>query len=129
MAFNDPIAELLTKIKNATIAQHLFVDVSLSSIKLNIIKILSDRGFIKNFVVNDEKKKIRIFLKYKGRESIIHDLKRVSKPSIRKYIGYQDIPVRFGGMGINILSTSKGVIDDETARQMKVGGELLCYVW
>jgi small subunit ribosomal protein S8 len=129
MAFNDPISELLTKVKNATIAQHLFVDVSLSSIKLNIIKILSERGFINNFIVNDEKKKIRIFLKYSGRDSIIHDLKRVSKPSLRKYISYKDIPVRFGGMGINILSTSKGVMDDETARQMKVGGELLCYVW
>lgn len=129
MAFNDPIAELLTKIKNASIAQHFYVDVSLSSVKFNIVKILSERGFIKNYLVDEDKRKIRIFLKYKGRQPLIHDVKRISKPSIRKYMGYKDIPVILGGMGINILSTSKGIIDDETARQMKVGGELLCYVW
>lgn len=129
MAFNDPIAELLTKIRNAKNAQHLFVDINLSSVKLNIIKILNDQGFINKFLVNDEEKKIRVFLKYKGRNSVIHELKRVSCPSQRKYIGYKDIPLLYGGLGVNILSTSKGIIDDETARQMKVGGELLCYVW
>lgn len=129
MAFNDPIAELLTKIRNAKDAQHLFVDVTKSSIKINIVKILKDRGFISNFIVNDELKKIRIFLRYVGKESLIHEIKRVSKSSLRKYVGYNNIPVRFGGLGVNILSTSKGIIDDETARQMKVGGELLCFVW
>jgi len=129
MSFNDPISELLTKIRNAKDAQHLFVDVSTSGIKLNIVKILKERGFISNFLVNDELKKIRIFLRYKEKKSLINELTRVSKPSLRKYVGYKDIPVRFGGLGINILSTSKGIIDDEKARQMKVGGELLCFVW
>ena len=129
MAFNDPIAELLTKIRNATLAQHLYVDINLSRIKLNIIKILGDQGFVKNFLINEEKKKIRVFLKYRGRESVIHDLQRVSRSSLRKYVGYKDIPLVYGGLGINIISTSKGIIDDETARQMKVGGEILCYVW
>lgn len=129
MAFNDPIAELLTKIRNAKLAKHLYVDINLSRIKLNIIKILDEQGFIKNFLINEEMKKIRVFLKYKGRESVIHDLQRVSKSSLRKYVGYKDIPLVYGGLGINIISTSKGIIDDETARQMKVGGEILCYVW
>ena len=129
MSFNDPIAELLTKIRNAKDAQHLYVDVATSGIKLNIVKILKERGFVSNFLVNDDLKKIRIFLRYKGKESLIHEMKRVSRPSLRKYVGYKDIPVRFGGLGINILSTSRGVMDDEKARQMKLGGELLCYVW
>ena len=129
MAFNDPIAELLTKIRNAKSAKHLYVDLNLSRIKLDITKILFEQGYINKYLVNDENKKIRVFLKYRGRQSVIKDLQRVSKPSLRKYVGYKDIPLVYGGLGINILSTSKGIIDDETARQMKVGGELLCYVW
>lgn len=129
MAFNDPIAELLTKIRNAKDAKHVFVDVAMSGVKINIVKILKDRGFITNFLVNEELKKIRIFLRYKGNKPLINQITRVSRPSLRKYVGYSEIPVRFGGLGINILSTSKGIIDDEKARQLKVGGELLCYVW
>lgn len=130
MAFNDPIAELLTKIRNAKGAQHRFVDLSFSKIKVKILEIMKGHGFIENFLVNEEEHKIRVFLRYnKGRESIIHGLDRISKSGLRRYIGYQRIPRVFNGMGIAIMSTPKGVIDGETARNLKVGGELLCTVW
>ena len=130
MAFNDPIAELLTKMRNAKLAQHRYVDLSYSRIKVQILEILKTHGFIENFLVNEEKHKIRIFLRYtKARESVIHRLNRISKSGLRQYIGYQDIPKVFNGMGVAILSTPKGVIDGETARNLKVGGELICTVW
>ncbi len=130
MAFNDPIAELLTKIRNARTSQHRYVDLSFSRMKVKILEILKNQGFIENFLVNEEKYKIRIFLRYtKARESVIHGLNRISKNGLRKYIGYADIPKVFNGMGVAILSTPKGVIDGETARNLKVGGELLCTVW
>lgn len=130
MAFNDPIAELLTKIRNAKGAQHRHVDLSFSKIKVKILDILKNHGFIENFLVNEQQHKIRIFLRYnKSRESIIHGLDRISKSGLRRYIGYDRIPRVFNGMGIAILSTPKGVIDGETARSLKVGGELLCTVW
>lgn len=130
MAFNDPIAELLTKIRNAKGAQHRYVDLSYSKMKVKILEILKNQGFIENFLVNEEKYKIRVFLRYtKGRESVINGLTRISKSGLRRYIGYADIPRVFNGMGIAILSTPKGVVDGETARNLKVGGELLCTVW
>ncbi len=130
MAFNDPIAELLTKIRNAKTAQHRYVDLNFSKMKVKILEILKNQGFIENFLVNEEKHKIRIFLRYtKNRESVIHGLKRVSRSGLRRYIGYGEVPRVFNGMGIAILSTPKGIIDGETARNLKVGGELLCTVW
>lgn len=130
MAFNDPIAELLTKIRNAKGAQHRYVDLSFSKMKVKILEILKSHGFIENFLVNEEKHKIRVFLRYnKSRESIIHGLDRISRGGLRRYIGYDRIPRVFNGMGIAIMSTPKGVIDGETARNLKVGGELLCTVW
>jgi small subunit ribosomal protein S8 len=130
MSFNDPIAELLTKIRNAKGAQHRFVDMSYSKMKVKILEILKKHGFIENFLVNEEKHKIRVFLRYnKSRESIIHGLDRISRGGLRHYIGYDRIPRVFNGMGIAIMSTPKGVIDGETARNLKVGGELLCTVW
>lgn len=130
MAFNDPIAELLTKIRNAKGAQHRYVDLSFSKIKVKILEILKGHGFIENFLVNEEKYKIRVFLRYtKTRESVINGLDRISKSGLRRYIGYEDIPRVFNGMGIAILTTPKGVVDGETARNLKVGGELLCTVW
>ena len=101
MAFNDPIAELLTKIRNAKDAEHKYVDINLSKEKLSIIKILKDQGFIESYLVNEKQKKVRIFLKYsQGRKSIIQGLKRVSKPGLKKYVGYKDIPQILNGMGI-----------------------------
>lgn len=130
MAFNDPIAELLTKIRNAKGAQHRYVDLSFSKIKVKILEILRGHGFIENFLVNEENYKIRVFLRYtKARESVINGLDRISKSGLRRYIGYEDIPRVFNGMGIAILTTPKGVVDGETARNLKVGGELLCTVW
>jgi small subunit ribosomal protein S8 len=130
MAFNDPIAELLTKLRNAKGAQHRHVDMSHSKMKVQILNIMKKHGFIENFLVNEEKHIIRVFLHYmKNRESVINGLDRISTCGLRRYIGYKDIPRVFNGMGIAILSTPKGVVDGETARNLKVGGELLCKVW
>ena len=130
MAFNDPIAELLTKIRNAAGAQHRFVDMSKSKMKVWILEILRDHGFIANFLVNEEQHKIRVFLRYnKTRRPVITQLIRKSKGGLRSYIGHDEIPRVFNGMGIAILTTPKGVIDGETARNLKVGGELICTVW
>ncbi|OGN65294.1 MAG: 30S ribosomal protein S8 [Chlamydiae bacterium RIFCSPHIGHO2_12_FULL_49_9] len=130
MAFNDPIAELLTKIRNAKDAQHRYVDLSHSKIKIKILELLKSHGFIENYLINEEKHKVRVFLKYtKSRESVINGLNRVSTCGLRRYIGYSEIPRVFNGMGIAIVSTPQGVVDGETARKLKVGGELICTVW
>lgn len=130
MSFNDPIAELLTKIRNAKCAQHRYVDMNFSKIKVKILEIMKHHGFIENFLVNEEKHKIRIFLRYtKERESVIRGLKRESKGGLRRYLGYQSIPRVCNGMGIAIVSTSQGVVDGETAKNLKVGGEILCTIW
>ena len=130
MSFNDPIAELLTKIRNAKGAQHRYVDLSFSKNKVKILDILKNQGFIENFLVNEEQFKIRVFLRYtKERKSVINNLKRISTCGMRRYVGYKDIPRVFNGMGMCIMSTPKGIVDGETARNLKVGGELLCTVW
>lgn len=129
-SFNDPIAELLTKIRNAKDAQHRFVDMSHSKMKVQILELLKKHGFIENYLVNEQLHKMRVFLRYtKERGSVIRDLQRVSRGGCRRYLGYQEIPRVFNGMGISILSTPKGVIDGETAKNLKVGGEILCTVW
>ncbi|HEY2811153.1 MAG TPA: 30S ribosomal protein S8 [Rhabdochlamydiaceae bacterium] len=130
MAINDPIADLLTRIRNARNARHKFVDLRPSRVKLQIIKVLHVNGYIDNFLVDEEHRRARIFLKYgDGREPVIKGLRRISSPGLRRYIGYRQIPKIFGGMGIAIISTPAGIVDGETARREKVGGELLCYVW
>jgi len=126
----DPIADLLTRIRNALKQHHRYVDIPLSKQKLRIAKVLQQQGFVANVVVNEEKQLIRIMLKYgANRSPVVNGLKRISKPSLRRYIAYQDIPKILGGMGIAILSTNKGVLDGESARQQKLGGELICYIW
>lgn len=130
MSFNDPIAELLTKIRNAKDAQHRFVDLSYSKMKIKILELLKSHGFVENFLVDEKQHKMRVFLRYtKERGSVIRNLKRESTCGCRRYIGYQAIPRVFNGMGIAIMSTSRGVVDGETARNLKVGGEILCTVW
>lgn len=127
---NDPISDLLTRIRNAQRQKHRYVDIPLSKQKLNIAKVLEQHGFIKSIVVNEEKKVIRLMLKYGPQlKPVINGLKRISKPGLRKFIGYQDIPKILGGLGIAVLSTNRGVIEGETAREQKLGGELLCYIW
>lgn len=130
MSFNDPIAELLTKIRNAKDVHHRFVDLSFSKIKVKILALLKQHGFIENFLVNEEAHKVRVFLRYnKNREAVIRGLKRESKCGSRRYIGYQEIPRVFNNLGIAILTTPQGILDGETARNLKVGGELICTVW
>jgi small subunit ribosomal protein S8 len=130
MSFNDPIAELLTIIRNGLSAKHKYVDVRASKEKRAIVKILHEQGLILNYLIDDEKKRMRIFLKYsKNRSPLIKGLKRVSNPGLRKYVGWKDIPSIFNGFGMAIVSTSQGVMTDKEAKEKKVGGEFLCKVW
>lgn len=130
MSFSDPIADLLLRMRNAKDARHRFVDVPFSQLKANIVHIMKEQGFVENFLVDEEKGQMRIFLKYaNGREPVIQGLKRMSSPSLRRYVGYKRIPRVLNGLGVAIVSTPEGVIDGETARQKKIGGELLCLVW
>lgn len=131
MALSDTVADLLTRIRNAKDAKHKYVDVVFSKMNQAIIDVLKQKGFVNNFLVNEKKYAIRVFLKYEknSREAVIHGLKRMSRPGIRRYVGYKDIPKVLSGLGTAILSTPSGIIDGEKAREMKIGGELLCLVW
>jgi small subunit ribosomal protein S8 len=132
-ATSDPIADFLTRIRNATKAQHRYVDIDWSRMKQNIADILKSHGFIESYLVkldNKQRGTMRIFLKYTdGRQPVIQGIKRVSKPGLRQYVGHQDIPRFYGGLGLSILSTSKGVMAGFDAMTKQVGGELLCLVW
>jgi len=128
----DPIADLLTRIRNGSRARHPRVDVPSSKLKVEIARILKDEGYIANFKVADEKGKrtLRVFLRYTpDRRSVITDLRRVSRPGSRRYIGKAGIRPVVGGMGIVILSTPRGLMTGQAARKQGVGGELLCEVW
>ncbi len=130
MAISDTIADLLTRLRNAVRARHRYVDMRSNRMNLSIVRILEAQGYVDQVLVNEEDRKMRIFLKYgEGREPVMQNLKRISSPGIRRYIGTSEIPKIYGGMGTVILSTSAGVMDGETARKQNVGGELLCYVW
>ncbi len=133
MAINDPIADMLTRIRNASQARHEKVDIIGSKLLIKIAEILKDEGYISEFkVLDDEKSKrtIRIFLKYDTRKSpIINKLIRISKPGRRIYVGKDDIPNVMGGLGICILSTSRGIMTGHKARELGIGGELMCAIW
>lgn len=133
MAISDPIADFLTRIRNAIKAQHRYVDIPWSTMKQNLAEVLKNQGFIENYIMKiDEKKRgtMRLFLKYaSGRKPVIQGLKRVSKPGLRKYVGQGDIPHYFGGLGLSIVSTSQGVMAGADALERGIGGELLCLVW
>ena len=132
MNITDSIADMLTRIRNATAAKHDTVDVPASNMKKAIAKILLEEGYIRNFnVIGDGKQGIiRIGLKYhQNRTPVICGLRRISKPGLRIYTSSEDCPKVMKGLGIAILSTSKGVMTDKTARKERVGGELLAYVW
>lgn len=129
---SDPIADMLTRIRNASMVQHKQVVMPSSKIKASIAKILQEEGFIDGFVVTDEKPqpKLVLRLKYTGRgEPVITGLERVSKPGRRVYTGYQTIPWVRAGLGISILSTPKGLMTGRQARRNKLGGEIVCNVW
>lgn len=129
----DPLADFLTRIRNSTKAQHRYVDVSWSKMKQSLAEILKNQGFIENYLVRQESKHrgtIRVFLKYtEHRRPVIQGIKRISKPGLRRYVGYEDIPRFFGGTGVSIISTSQGVLAGLEAAKRKIGGELLCMVW
>ena len=134
MTMSDPIADMLTRIRNANISKHDSVDVPCSKMKLAIANILLDEGYIKKYdLVDDEKgfKTIRIKLKYGATkdERIISGLKRISKPGLRIYASKENMPKVLGGLGIAIVSTNQGVITDKKARELSVGGEVLAFVW
>ncbi len=128
---NDPIADMLTRIRNAIMAHHDSVQVPASRIKLAIAKILKDEGFIADYTVLKGKPEriIKIALKYINGRPAIAGLERASKPGLRLYVGGHEIPRVYGGLGITVLSTSKGVMIGEEAWHKKIGGELLCYIW
>ena len=131
MQITDPIADMLTRIRNANDARHATVDVPASKLKIAIAQILKDEGYIKDFEVQEGNYQgvIRITLKYLGKEKVITGLRRVSKPGLRMYAGADDLPKVLRGLGIAIISTSKGVMTDKDARKQRVGGEVLAFVW
>lgn len=132
MTMTDPIADMLTRIRNALKASHETVDIPNSKLKMEIAKVLKSEGYIRNIkIISDGRHRlIRIFLKYDEEGvPVIGGVKRLSKPSCRIYSGYDDIPKILNGYGINIVSTSKGLMADRQARKMRVGGEILCSVW
>jgi small subunit ribosomal protein S8 len=129
----DPISDLLTRIRNANARLHEKVDIPSSKLKVEIVKILKEEGYITNYKnIEDHKQGIlRVYLKYSqnGIAPVIQGIKRVSKPSLRIYKGYADMPKSVGGLGITIVSTSNGLLTDKRARKEKVGGEIIAYVW
>ena len=132
MSMTDPIADLLTRIRNAGRAKHPKLDIPSSNVKVAIVESLKDLGYIKNYkVIADDKQGIlRIYLKYDEENlHVIHEIKRVSTPGRRVYVRNEDIPRVKNGLGAAILSTSQGVISDAAAREAKVGGEVICTIW
>lgn len=128
----DPIADMLTRIRNANTVYRLQVDVPVSRMKRSLAQILKEEGFIRDFemVENGHLGLIRIYLKYgPNREKVISGLKRISRPGLRVYARHEELPKVLGGLGIAVVSTSHGVMTDKKARQERVGGEVLCYIW
>ena len=132
MVMSDPIADMLTRIRNANVVRHETVEIPASTIKREIAEILKKEGFIRDaeYIEDNKQGIIRLFLKYgPNNERVISGLKRISKPGLRVYTKSQEVPRVLGGLGIAIISTSHGVMTDKEARQTKVGGEVICYVW
>lgn len=132
MTMTDPIADMLTRIRNANVVKHETVDVPASNMKKELSRILLEEGFIKGYDVIEDGKQgiIRIQLKYgQGGERVISGLKRISKPGMRVYAAKNEVPRVLNGLGISVISTSKGVLTDKQARKENVGGEVICYVW
>ncbi len=133
MAINDPIADMLTRIRNANTAKHDTVDVPSSKMKLAIANILLNEGYIKKLDVVEDKgfKNLHITLKYGAdrNDKVITGLKRISKPGLRVYAGRDELPKVLGGLGIAIISTNQGVVTDKKARELQVGGEVLAFIW
>ena len=132
MTMTDPIADMLTRIRNANVVKHETVDVPASNMKKELARILLEEGFVRGYDVIEDGKQgiIRIQLKYgQSGERVISGLKRISKPGMRVYAANHEIPKVLNGLGISIISTSKGILTDRQARKENVGGEVICYVW
>lgn len=132
MGMTDPIADMLTRIRNAGMAQHPKTDLPSSNLKVAVASVLKELGYIKNFKVtsDDLQGSLRLYLKYDtNNKPVIHEITRVSRPGRRLYVSKDDIPRVKNGLGAAVLSTSRGVMDDESARKSQVGGEVLCTVW
>ncbi len=132
MSMTDPMADMLTRIRNAGMAGHAKLDMPSSNVKVAVATTLKQLGYIKNFkAISDNKQgMLRIHLKYDDNQTpVIHEIKRISSPGCRVYVGKDEIPWVKNGLGASILSTSKGVLDDVSARQAQVGGEVICTVW
>ncbi|MBR4502160.1 MAG: 30S ribosomal protein S8 [Clostridia bacterium] len=132
MLVNDPIADMLTRIRNAQVARHDSVTIPASNMKKAIAKILLDEGYVKSVenVVEDDRAAIKVTLKYLDKKQpVIQGLRRISKPGLRVYAACEDLPKVLGGLGIAIVSTNRGIMTDRAARKENVGGEVLCYVW
>lgn len=132
MSMTDPIADMLTRIRNGIMAKLQKVDIPSSNMKVNLANVLKSEGFIKNYkVIADQKQGVlRVYLKYiDEKDSVINEIKRISKPGGRRYVQCDEIPSVKNGMGIAIISTSKGILADKAAREAGVGGEIICTVW
>lgn len=132
MSMTDPIADFLTRIRNANMVRHESLEVPASKTKKDMAEILKNEGFIKDveYIEDDKQGIIRVFLKYgKNNERVISGLKRISKPGLRSYVKSDEVPKVLNGLGIAIISTSEGVITDKEARAKKIGGEVLAYIW
>ena len=131
MQISDVIADMLTRIRNANNAKHETVDIPASNMKKAIAEILVNEGYVKSYQIIEDGKQgvIRVTLKYAGKQKVIHGLRRISKPGLRIYSNCEDMPKVMNGLGIAIVSTSKGVMTDKKARQANVGGEVLAFVW
>ena len=132
MSMSDPIADMLTRVRNANMAEKKIVSLPHSKIKSEVARLLKQEGFISDFSVEDDNGKsiLNLFLKYTlEREPVIQGLRRISKPSCRRYANAEEVPRVLGGIGIAILSTSSGLMTDSEAREKNIGGEILCYIW
>ena len=132
MSMSDPLADMLTRIRNAGMVRYETVDVPMSNLKVGVAKVLREEGYIKDYQIIEDNNQgiLRIELKYGPHdERVISGIRRVSKPGLRKYVKADDIPEVMSGLGISILSTSKGIITDREARRLRIGGEILCEAW
>ncbi len=132
MSMSDPLADFLTRIRNAGMVRYETVDIPMSNLKVDVAKVLREEGYIKDYQIIEDSKQgiLRIELKYgPNDELVISGIRRVSKPGLRRYVKADDIPKVLSGLGISILSTSKGVMTDREARRLRIGGEILCEAW
>ncbi|NLY89555.1 MAG: 30S ribosomal protein S8 [Firmicutes bacterium] len=131
MVMTDPVADMLTRIRNANIVRAKTVEIPASNVKKAVAEILKNEGYIEDYEVLEGNYQgvIKIYLKYVGKKRVISGLKKISKPGLRVYVGKNEIPRVLGGLGVAVLSTSKGIMTDKAARKEGVGGEVLCYIW